>query len=219
MEEYAAQILEKIDPERQIPHRLFRTHCTMINKNIIKNLSRLGRDLKDVIIVDNCSISYRMQPCNGIPITTWIDDKNDQELVQLIPVLELMAKVDDIRDYLRELVIDNEIDFKEAIDMLKGNPKAQDLPLEIPDDYIKEEEEEEESPKKQTSPKRIMSLTFNPTPDTFDESILIQDKDQLICQNCNSKCLPQLPEEMRVQELADNNQQNFSIFEKGYKTK
>ena len=116
---YANEILKRIDPRNLIFHRLYREDCTILGSNIIKNLARLGRDLKDVIIVDNSPLCYRMQPCNGIPVKTWIGDEDDKELEELMPVLEGLAKVDDVRDYLRELVIDNIIDYDEAIKMIE----------------------------------------------------------------------------------------------------
>ena len=65
---YANSLLDKSDTETYISHRLFREHCTVYKKMIIKDLSKLGRDLKNVIIVDNCPTSYLLQPENAIPI-------------------------------------------------------------------------------------------------------------------------------------------------------
>lgn len=117
---YADKVLDELDPERRAPHRLYRQHCTLINCDFVKDLSQLGRDLKDVIIVDNLASCYALQPCNGIPILTWTDNKSDRELDRLSSILELLAKVDDVRDYLREVVRDNELDYPEAIRLLSG---------------------------------------------------------------------------------------------------
>lgn len=116
---YAEEIVSKLDPKGLIPYKLYREDCTIMNGNLIKNLARLGRDLKDVIIVDNSPSCYKLQPCNGIPIKTWFDDENDLELEALSPFLERLAKVNDIRDYLREIIIDNVIDYNEAIEMIE----------------------------------------------------------------------------------------------------
>jgi RNA polymerase II subunit A small phosphatase-like protein len=47
---------------------------------LVKDLSKLGRDLKSTVIIDNSSNSYKFQPKNAIPISTWFDDPNDTEL-------------------------------------------------------------------------------------------------------------------------------------------
>jgi RNA polymerase II subunit A small phosphatase-like protein len=49
---YAEPLISKIDPKKCCSHRLFREHCTYINNQYIKDLSKLNRDLKDVIIID-----------------------------------------------------------------------------------------------------------------------------------------------------------------------
>ena len=42
--------------------------------HFVKDLSRLGRNLKKVIIVDNIADNFQHQPENGIFIRTWYND-------------------------------------------------------------------------------------------------------------------------------------------------
>eukprot|EP00826_Nyctotherus_ovalis_P039359 TRINITY_DN3783_c0_g2_i1.p1 TRINITY_DN3783_c0_g2~~TRINITY_DN3783_c0_g2_i1.p1 ORF type:complete len:245 (-),score=35.42 TRINITY_DN3783_c0_g2_i1:342-1076(-) len=120
MEYYGNEILERLDPDRLIAHRLFRSSCSVVRGGLVKNLARLGRDLKNIVIVDNSPSCYALQPCNGIPIKTWTEDASDAELEKLMPILELLTEVNDVRDYLREVVVDNKIDYEYAIRLLKG---------------------------------------------------------------------------------------------------
>jgi RNA polymerase II subunit A small phosphatase-like protein len=53
-----------------------------------------------VIIIDNSPSSYMFQPDHAIPIGSWYDDPNDTELLDLIPFLEAMTQVDDVRTVL-----------------------------------------------------------------------------------------------------------------------
>jgi len=47
----------------------------------------LGRDLKKTIIIDNISDNFVSQPDNGIFISTWYDDMNDNFLDEISPLL------------------------------------------------------------------------------------------------------------------------------------
>jgi TFIIF-interacting CTD phosphatase-like protein len=44
--------MDILDPNRYCSYRLFREHCTVVNGGFVKDMGKLGRDLKDVIIVD-----------------------------------------------------------------------------------------------------------------------------------------------------------------------
>ena len=64
----------------------------------------LGRNLARTLIVDNVRANFAMQPQNGIEITSWEGNPNDEELVSLQSFLERLAFVDprDVRPYIKE---------------------------------------------------------------------------------------------------------------------
>ena len=108
---YANPLLNVIDKMGYVPFRLFREHCTLINTAFVKDLTRLGRDLKDIIILDNNPLAYSLNQYNGFPIKSWFDDKNDDELLKIIPILEFLSYVPDVRDYIKKIVVQNKIQF------------------------------------------------------------------------------------------------------------
>ena len=81
---YGDPLLDLLDKSKVIRWRLFRESCTPYEGNYVKDLSRLGRDLQKTIIVDNSPHSYIFHPDNAIPIGTFIDDKEDVELLDLV---------------------------------------------------------------------------------------------------------------------------------------
>jgi Dullard-like phosphatase family protein len=112
---YAGPLLDILDKDKFCSYRLFREHCTLINTSFAKDLKKLGRNLKDVIIVDNSPMAYLLNTENGIPILTWFDNKNDKELYKISPLLEFLSQVNDVREYIPKIVINNEISYKNAM--------------------------------------------------------------------------------------------------------
>lgn len=88
-----------------ISHRLYRQHITITNNGFVKDLSKVGRDLKYLIMVDNTAENFRLQSNNGLWIKTWTDDIKDTNLLDLETVLlELNTmKLDDVRPIIKKI--------------------------------------------------------------------------------------------------------------------
>jgi len=84
-------------------HRLYRQHCEYKDGVYVKDLSRLGRDLRKTIIVDNIRDNFERQPHNGIEILTWLQDPNDRELYKLSVFLKGLVtdEVEDVRESIK----------------------------------------------------------------------------------------------------------------------
>ena len=121
---YASPLLDILDKDKNIKHRLFRDHCTFVDGIFRKELRRLNRCLKDIIIVDNSPSAYAFDPDNGLPIKTWYDDPNDRELMKIEPLIIFLSKTKDVRKYIERFVDDDEILYNEAmifIDYIEKN--------------------------------------------------------------------------------------------------
>lgn len=96
---YGDPLLNILDSNKSIHHRLFRDSCYNYQGNYIKNLSQMGRPLQDLIIIDNSPASYIFHPQHAVPISSWFSDSHDCELTDLLPFLEDLASsdVDDVR--------------------------------------------------------------------------------------------------------------------------
>ena len=114
---YADPLLDIIDKEKNCKFRLFREHCTPINTCFVKEIKRLGRQLKDIVIVDNSPMSYALNPENGLPISTWFDDKEDRELYNISSILEFLSFVPDVRNYIHQFVVNDEISYNNVINV------------------------------------------------------------------------------------------------------
>ena len=78
---YANVVLDHLDPKRElVSHRLFRSHCWQTGEGVyIKDLRVLrGRELANLLLVDNAAYSYFYQLENGVPIIPFYDDRQDQ---------------------------------------------------------------------------------------------------------------------------------------------
>ena len=116
---YASPLLDILDKEKNIKHRLYRDQCTFINGIYIKDLKKCNRSLKDLIIVDNSPIAYTFDSDNGLPIKTWIEDPEDNELMKLVPILEFLSKTKDVRKFIDQFVYNNKILYDEALEIIK----------------------------------------------------------------------------------------------------
>ncbi len=96
LKNYADPLLDRLDRFGYCSSRLYREHCVMHDGVYVKDLSRLGRDLKDVIIIDNAEFSYMFQPNNALPCLSWYEDPSDTELLDLIPILQALGSVRDV---------------------------------------------------------------------------------------------------------------------------
>jgi RNA polymerase II subunit A small phosphatase-like protein len=120
--------LEDLDKYKVCSARLFREHCTFCNGIFVKDLSRLGRRLQDVIIVDvrkinkkqNSPTAYLFHPENALPSISWYDDMTCNELIMMIPILEALSRVEDVRPYLNMIVKENRVLFTKAAQVLRG---------------------------------------------------------------------------------------------------
>ena len=116
---YASPLLDILDKQKNIKHRLYREQCTFINGLYIKDLKRLNRPLKDLIIVDNSPLAYAFNEENGLPIKTWYDDYSDNELQKILPLIIFLSNVNDVRTHIINFVDDNEIKYTEANDLIE----------------------------------------------------------------------------------------------------
>jgi len=101
--DYADYAIRFVDPNNRITHRLYREHVMQKGTSFVKDISKLGRDLKKVIIIDNMVENFQLQSDNGIFIKSWEDDESDTSLIDLMPILREIVelKVPDVRVALR----------------------------------------------------------------------------------------------------------------------
>ena len=102
--EYADPIIDAIEQKgTKFDHRLYRIHTNIKGNDFVKDISKLGRDLSRIIIVDNMEQNYKLQPNNGITIRPfWGKDTNDMALFDLFNILIKIAKMNmDVRDGIR----------------------------------------------------------------------------------------------------------------------
>ena len=93
-QDYADVLIDAIEEDKiYFEHRFYREHSTIIDNDFVKDLSRIGRPLNKIIIVDNMPQNFRLQKENGIIIKAfWGEDNTDTALYELIPILVNIAK-------------------------------------------------------------------------------------------------------------------------------
>ncbi|KAG4945717.1 hypothetical protein AAZX31_15G083800 [Glycine max] len=106
LKEYASMVLDRLDRNRFISHRLYRDSCRNIDGKLVKDLNETGRDLKRVVIVDDNPNSFANQPENAILIRPFVDDILDRELWKLRSFFNGSdcCECDDMRDAVKHYV-------------------------------------------------------------------------------------------------------------------
>ena len=103
-QEYANPIINALENKKKyFDYRLYRIHTIIIDNDFVKDLSKLGRDLSRIIIVDNMEQNYKLQKNNGITIRPfWGKDNEDSALIDLLDILIKIAEKNlDVRTGLK----------------------------------------------------------------------------------------------------------------------
>ena len=104
-EDYTGIVLNELNRNNYITHILCRKYTEFRNGCYVKDLSKLGRDLKKVCIVDNNKDNFSLQPENGLFISSYYGEQNDNELSYLCNDLMKIIEIqpDDIRTVLKQI--------------------------------------------------------------------------------------------------------------------
>ncbi len=67
----------------------------------MKDLSKIGRDIRRMIIIDNIPSNFQNQPENGIFLKSWFEDTECNELMNVAPFLkQIVEREEDVRKSL-----------------------------------------------------------------------------------------------------------------------
>ena len=93
-QDYANLLIEAIEENKiYFEHRLYRQHTVIIDNEFVKDLTRIGRPLDKIAIIDNMPQTFRLQKENGINIKPfWGEDIYDTALINLAPILINIAE-------------------------------------------------------------------------------------------------------------------------------
>ena len=122
LSQYAMPIIDYIDKNQKCDFKLFREHCSCFNNGFIKELTKLKRDLKCLILLDNNPQSYYLNQENGFPISTWIDDVNDNDLFKISYYLEFLANknITDVRPIIKDVIKNFEINYEKFDEIIEN---------------------------------------------------------------------------------------------------
>ena len=105
--DYSSLIIQQIERNRKLfDYNLCRDHCALVGNKFIKDISRIGRDIKKIIMVDDVPENLEKYYENGILILPYEgeeDDENDRVLFELKKLLILFYKLgyEDLRTAIK----------------------------------------------------------------------------------------------------------------------
>ena len=117
--EYSEQLLKEIESSRKyFDYNFCIDHNVLINNNFIKDISKIGRNMNKIIIVDKDYENIKSTPQNGILIKPYYGEssKNDTVLFELKKLLVLFHKMgyEDLRVAIKNAQSD--IKYKITLD-------------------------------------------------------------------------------------------------------
>ena len=103
-QEYADPILDSIEKKNKFfAKRLYRQHTILMNNIYIKDLTKLGRDLSKIIIVDNMPQNFSLQKENGILISNYFGQDNNETTLNDLSLILLKIALNPKNDVRKEL--------------------------------------------------------------------------------------------------------------------
>ena len=101
---YTELITDAVGDNRYLyDYVLCRDYVTIVGQNFVKELSKIGRPLDKIIIIDNMPQNFSFNKENGIYIKSfWGEENDDKALIDLIPILVNIARSG--KDVRKELV-------------------------------------------------------------------------------------------------------------------
>lgn len=71
----------------------------------VKDLSKIGRDMNKLIMIDNIPENFRLQPNNGLWCRTWTEDMKDTQLNDLGKILKdvITLSPNDVRVAIKKI--------------------------------------------------------------------------------------------------------------------
>ena len=90
---YAQPIIDEIESKcKYFDYNFFREHSIIYGNDFTKDISRIGRDMKKIIIVDNFEENFKLNKKNGIKIAPYYGDDNDTVLFELKKLIIIFYK-------------------------------------------------------------------------------------------------------------------------------
>ena len=108
---YSDSIIKQIEARNQyFDYNFYREHSFLSGREFLKDISRIGRDMKKIIIVDNIANNFKLNPDNGIQIAPYFGEysKNDTVLFELKKLLIMFLKLEyeDLRTAIKNYAKD-----------------------------------------------------------------------------------------------------------------
>ena len=106
--DYSDLIIQQIEGEEDrklFDYSLYREHCSLVGRKFVKDITRLGRDIKKIIMVDDLPDNLKDHIDNGILILPYDgnDTREDRVLYELKKLLILFFRMgyEDIRSAIK----------------------------------------------------------------------------------------------------------------------
>lgn len=105
-------VIDLIDKEGFIHHKIYNQSSAELAYNLNNRI--LGRDEKDIIVLDTLIEDLSLYQGRALPVEPWLGDESDTQLTDIMPFLNRLGVINDCNEVISGVITDDKLDLEKV---------------------------------------------------------------------------------------------------------